>query len=119
MKANRILAATLNVATAVTVGERKGRDQYAPPKVLCLEGERHPETVDEAVSAGVMLLADWASHQKGPGSCEWPEKLQGWLDDWEDDFRRSDAGDEAAGFQRLVELLGTISRAIDASAVLQ
>ena len=66
-----------------------------------------------------MLLAEWASHQKGPRSSEWPQKLQGWLDDWEDDFLSSDAGDEAAGFQRLVELLGNISRAIDASSVLQ
>lgn len=65
-----------------------------------------------------MLLADWAGHQKGLGASEWPEKLQGWLDDWEDDFVRSDAGDEAAGFQRLVELLSNISRAIDASSVL-
>jgi hypothetical protein len=87
--------------------------------VLCLEGVRRPETVDETVSAGVMLLADWVGHQSGPGSSEWPEKLQGWLDDWENDFRSSDAGDEAAGYQRLVELLNNISRAIDASSVLQ
>lgn len=115
----RILMATLNVATAVSVGGRKGRDRYAPPKVLRVEGSRRPETVDEAVSTGVMLLADWAGRQRGPGSSEWPEKLQGWLDDWESDFRRSDAGDEAAGFQRLVELLGNISQAIYTSSVLQ
>src|SRR5262249_37432152 len=119
MRANRILIATLTAATAVSAGDRKGSDRYAPPKVLCLEGVRRPETVDEAVSAGVMLLADWAGHQKGPGSTEWPEKLQGWLDDWESDFHLSDAGDEVAGFRRLVEILGNISRAFDASSVLQ
>lgn len=119
MKANRILVATLNVAAAVSAGDRRGSDRYAPPKVLRLEGVRRPKTVDETVSAGVMLLADWAEHQGGPGSSEWPEQLQGWLDDWENDFRNSDAGDEAAGYRRLVELLNNISRAIDASSVLQ
>jgi hypothetical protein len=119
MKANKILVATLNAAAVVIAGERRGSDKYAPPKVLCLEGVRRPETVDETVGAGVMLLAAWAGHQKGPGSSEWPQKLQGWLDDWESDFRNSDAGDEAAGYQRLVELLNNISRAIDASSMLQ
>jgi hypothetical protein len=119
MNANRILVATLNVATAVSAGDRKGTDRYAPPKVLCLEGVRRPETVDAVVIAGVTLLACWAGHQKGPGASEWPEKLQDWLDDWQNDFRSSDAGDEAAGFQRLVEILGNISQAIDASVVLQ
>ena len=119
MKANRILVATLNAATAVSAGERRGSDRYAPPKVLCLEGVRRPETVDETVSAGVMLLADWAGHQRGPGSSEWPEQLQGWLDDWENDFLSSDAGDEAAGFRRLIELLGDISQAIGASSAFQ
>jgi len=118
MRANRILIATLNAAVTVSAGDRKGSDRYMPPKVLCVEGLKRPETVDEAVSAGVMLLADWAGNQKGPGSSEWPERLQGWLDDWENDFRRSDSGDEVAGFQRLVELLGNISRAFDASSVL-
>ena len=116
----RILVATLNIATAVSAGERKGRDRYAPPSALRIEGERRqPETVDETVSAGVMMLAQWAGRQKGPESAEWPEKLQGWLDDWEDDFRRSDAGDEAAGFRRLVGLLGAMSQAIGVSSVLQ
>jgi hypothetical protein len=119
MKANRILVATLNAATAVSAGERRGSDKYAPPKVLCLDGVKRPETVDETVSAGVTLLADWAGHQTGLGSSEWPEKLQHWLDDWENDFRSSDAGDEAAGYQRLVELLNKISRAIGAPSVLQ
>jgi hypothetical protein len=116
VKANRILVATLNAATAVTAGERRGSDRYAPPKVLCLEGMRRPETVEETVRAGVILLADWAGGQKGSGSSEWPERLHGWLDDWENDFRISDAGNEAAGFQRLIELLGNISRTINASS---
>jgi hypothetical protein len=119
MKATRILVATLNVATAVSAGKRCGSDRYAPPKDLRVEGLKRPETVDEAVSTGVMLLADWAGRQRGPGSSEWPEKLQGWLDDWDNDFRRSDSGDEAAGFRRLAELLGNISQAIHASSVLQ
>jgi hypothetical protein len=119
MKADRVLVATLNIATVVSTGERKGSDGYAPPKELRIEGARRPSTVDEAVSAGVMLLADWAGRQRGPGSTEWPEKLQGWLDDWENDFRRSDDGDEAAGFQRLAELLNNMSRAIHTSGTLQ
>lgn len=119
LKASRILVATLNVATAVSAGGRKGGDRYAAPKELRVEGLRRPETVDEAVSAGVMLLADWATRQRSPESSEWPEKLQGWLDDWEHNFRGSDAGDEAAGFQRLAELLGQISQAIYSSSVLQ
>jgi hypothetical protein len=112
MNAVRILMATLNVATAVTAGGRKGRDRYAPPKELRVEGLKRPETVDEAVSTGVMLLTEWAERQPGPGSSEWPGELKGWLDDWENDFLCSDAGDEAAGFQRLAELLGNISQAI-------
>lgn len=119
MKAKRILVATLNAATAVSAGERRGSDRYAPPKVLCLEGVRRPETVDETVSAGVMLLADWAGHHRSPRSSEWPEQLQDWLDDWENDFLSSDAGDEAAGFRRLIELLGDISQAIGASSAFQ
>jgi hypothetical protein len=114
VKVNRILVATLNAATVVSAGERKGSDRYAPPKVLCREGRRRPETVGETVSAGVMLLADWAGRQKVLPSSEWPERLHGWLDDWENDFRISDAGDVAAGYQRLIELLADISRAINA-----
>jgi hypothetical protein len=108
MKAARILAATLNVATAVSAGERTGSDGYAAPKDLRIDGVRRPATVDEAVSTGVKLLSEWATHQGGSGSPEWSEKLQRWLEDWENAFRRSDAGDEAAGFQRLVELLGSL-----------
>jgi hypothetical protein len=119
MRAERILVATLNVASLVGTGERKGGDGYAPPRELRLEGARRPETVDEAVITGVSLLADWAGRQRVPDSFEWPEKLQGWLDDWEDDFRRSDGGDEAAGFRRLAELLDNMSRAIHASGTLQ
>jgi hypothetical protein len=119
MKAARIVVATLNVVTAVSAGGRKGSDRYAPPKELRVEGLKRPETVNEAVSTGVMLLADWAGRQRGPGSSEWPEKLQGWLDDWQNEFRHSDAGDEAAGFQRLAELLGNISQAIYTSSARQ
>jgi len=119
LKASRILVATLNVAAAVSAGGRKGSDKYAPPKELRVEGLKPPETVDEAVLTGVMLLTGWAGRHRGQGSSEWPEKLQGWLDDWQNDFRRSDAGDEAAGFQRLAELLGTISQAIYTSSVPQ
>jgi hypothetical protein len=108
MKAARILVATLNVATAVSAGERTGSDRYAAPKDLSVAGMKRPETVNEAVSAGVLLLSDWAAHESG-GSSEWFEKLQGWLEDWKSAFRRSDAGDEAAGFQRLVELLGSMT----------
>jgi hypothetical protein len=109
VKAARILVATLNVATAVTAGERTGNDRYAAPKDLRLDGGTRPETVGEAVSAGVTLLTDWARHQSSPGASEWSERLQGWLEDWRSDFHRSDAGDEVAGFQRLVELLGSMS----------
>jgi hypothetical protein len=115
MKAARILVATLNAASVVSAGERRGSDPYAPPTDLRIEGLRRPETVDEAVSAGVILLAEWAGQQSSPASSEWPSKLYGWLDDLENDFRGSDAGDEAAGFQRLVELLSNLSQAIDAS----
>ena len=119
MKADRVLAAILNVASLVATGERKGADGYAPPRELRVEGTRRPETVDQAVCTGVSLLANWAGRQRGQGASEWPEKLEGWLDDWEDDFRRSDAGDEADGFRRLAELLGNLSRAIHASGTLQ
>jgi hypothetical protein len=119
MKAARILVATLNVATAVSAGERTGRDSYAAPKDLRIDGLRRPETVDEAVSAGVRLLSDWARRQSCSEASEWSEKLQRWLEDWENAFRRSDAGDEAAGFQRLVELLGSLSRSFNTSSVLR
>jgi hypothetical protein len=118
MKAARILVATLNVATAVSAGERTGTDGYAVPKDLRIDGLRRPETVDEAVSSGVRLLSDWATHQSGSEASEWSEKLQHWLEDWENAFRRSDAGDEAAGFQRLVELLGALSTSFDGQSVL-
>jgi hypothetical protein len=117
MKPDRVLVATLNVATLVSTGERRGSDSYAPPKVLQVEDAARPKTVNEAVSLGVTLLAHWAKGQRG--STEWPARLQVWLDDWQNDFRRSDAGDEAAGFRRLAELLGNMSRAIHASGALQ
>jgi hypothetical protein len=113
-----LIVATRALAAAVADGKRRGEDRFSSARALIIDGVR-PRTVDEAVSAGAMLLAAWSTQQKGPGSTEWPEKLHRWLDDWENDFRRSDAGDEASGFRRLVALLDRMADASESSAVMQ
>ena len=78
-------------------------------------------TVDKVICLGVQLLVAWMMEQKGPGVIEWIEKLQGWLDDWENDFGQTPGARarEVAGFAYLIALLDLVAEAIRDSEPLQ
>jgi hypothetical protein len=119
---DRIIAATTALAESVSDGTNYGGTQMAPPAAISRSLEElAPEssTLDHAVCAGVTMVIKWCELQRGPGAMEWPILLQRWFDDWQGDFRRSDSGNERAGYARLLTILRNLSAARKSASVVQ
>jgi hypothetical protein len=115
-----LLRVTGTLAARVHSGEFYAANEWGEHAVLSLGDLRFDcETVAETIATGVMMLAAWTRSQGGPGALPWAAKLREWLDDFENDFGKSDDSDELQGYGRLVAILANLFTEISSSPSLQ